>query len=136
VIKNITILFLSSFFLAGCFAESMTLVQSGVGAYQGNVVKSSVSPVLSLSVKHSTGKFPLEHMIKRERKRITNKASEFEKKIIETTKKQIAFSKVKISPVKSSIENQVSKLSDNLSRAKTFAKENFKHRPRFSYKVR
>mgnify|MGYP001266495550 CR=1 FL=1 len=136
MIRKILFLILSSFFLAGCFAESMTLVQSGIGASQGRVIQSTISPVVSLSIKQTTGKFPIEHMVKREQQRIAKKASDIENAIIQNTKKKIEISKEKILPLKNNIENQVTKLSDNWFKAKTFAAKNFKHKPRFSYKVR
>ena len=48
----------------------------------------------------------------------------------------LEVSKEKIFPLKEDIKNQVSKLHDNILKAKTFAVKNFKHKPRFSYKVR
>ena len=134
--KKIIILFLSSIFLTGCLAESMTLVSTGAGASQGRLIQSSFSSAASYGIKKTTGKFPIEHIINREKQRIAKKASEFEIKIIEGTKKQIKTSKEKILPVKNSIEKKVTKLNNNLFKFKTFAVENFKHRSRFSYKVR
>ena len=122
--------------LTGCFAESMTLVSTGAGASQGRIVQSSLSSAVSYGVKKTTGKFPIEHVIVRERKKIAKKSSDFEKKIIESTKKKIEVSKEKILPIKDNIQNQVTKLNDNLFKVKTFATENFKHKPRFSYKLR
>ena len=112
------------------------MVSTGAGATQGRLIQSSFSSAASYGIKKTTGKFPIEHIINREKQRIAKKASEFEIKIIEGTKKQIKTSKEKILPVKNSIEKKVTKLNNNLFKFKTFAVENFKHRPRFSYKVR
>ncbi len=136
MIRKVLFLIFSSFFLAGCFAESLTLVQSGVGASQGRVIQSAISPAVSLGIKKTTGRFPIEHIIKKEQKRIAKKALNFEDKIIQSTKRTIAISKEKIAPIKNNVENQVTKLNDNLFKIKTFAVKNFKHKPRFSYKVR
>jgi len=136
MIRKVLFLIFSSFFLAGCFAESLTLVQSGVGASQGRVLQSAISPAVSLGIKKTTGKFPIEHIIKKEQQRIAKKALNLEDKIIKSTKRTIEISKEKIVPIKNNVENQVTKLNDNLFRIKTFAVENFKHKPRFSYKVR
>jgi len=136
MIRKVLFLIFSSFFLAGCFAESLTLVQSGVGASQGRVIQSAISPAVSLGIKKTTGRFPIEHIIKKEQKRIAKKALNFEDKIIQSTKRTIAISKEKIVPIKNNVENQVTKLNDNLFKIKTFAVKNFKHKPRFSYKVR
>ena len=136
MIRKVLFLIFSSFFLAGCFAESLTLVQSGVGVSQGRVIQSAISPAVSLGIKKTTGRFPIEHIIKKEQERIAKKALNFEDKIIQSTKKTIAISKEKIVPIKNNVENQVTKLNDNLFKIKTFAVKNFKHKPRFSYKVR
>ena len=72
----------------------------------------------------------------KEKQRIAKKVSNFENKIIVNTKKSIQITKAKIVPVKNDIENKVAKFSDNLLKVKTFAENNFKHKPRFSYKVR
>ena len=136
MIRKVLFLIFSSFFLAGCFAESLTLVQSGVGASQGRVIQSAISPAVSLGIKKTTGRFPIEHIIKKKQKRIAKKALSFEDKIIQSTKRTIAISKEKIAPIKNNVENQVTKLNDNLFKIKTFAVKNFKHKPRFSYKVR
>ena len=136
MIRKVLFLIFSSFFLAGCFAESLTLVQSGVGVSQGRVIQSAISPAVSLGIKKTTGRFPIEHIIKKEQERIAKKALNFEDKIIQSTKRTIAISKEKIVPIKNNVENQVTKLNDNLFKIKTFAVKNFKHKPRFSYKVR
>ena len=126
--KNITILVLSSIFLSGCFASSLTLVGTGASASQGRVVQSSISSALNYGVKQTTGKFPIEHIIIREKQRLAKKVNNLEKKIV--------ISKQKIEPLKNTINNQLIKINGNLAKAKTFAENNFKHKPRFSYKVR
>jgi len=136
--KKIVFLILSSFFLAGCFAESMTLVQSGVGASQGRVLQSTISPAISLGVKKATGKFPIEHIIVKEKQRMAKKASEFENKIIESAKKKIEISKEKIIPIKNNIKKQATKLRwvlhikeiKNVTEEEAFSA----NRPRYSYR--
>ncbi len=126
--KNITILVLSSIFLSGCFASSLTLVGTGASASQGRVVQSSISSAFNYGVKQTTGKYPIEHIIIREKQRLAKKVNNLEKKIV--------ISKQKIEPLKNTINNQLIKINGNLAKAKTFAENNFKHKPRFSYKVR
>ena len=143
--RKIVFLILSSFFLAGCFAESMTLVQSGVGASQGRVLQSTISPAISLGVKKATGKFPIEHIIVKEKQRMAKKASEFENKIIESAKKKIEISKKKIEiskekiiPIKNNIKKQATKLRwvlhikeiKNVTEEEAFSA----NRPRYSYR--
>jgi hypothetical protein len=126
--RNITILVLSSIFLSGCFASSLTLVGTGASASQGRVVQSSISSAFNYGVKQTTGKYPIEHIIIREKQRLAKKVNNLEKKIV--------ISKQKIEPLKNTINNQLIKINGNLVKAKTFAENNFKHKPRFSYKVR
>ena len=81
--KNITILVLSSIFLSGCFASSLTLVGTGASASQGRVVQSSISSAFNYGVKQTTGKYPIEHIIIREKQRLAKKVNNLEKKPIE-----------------------------------------------------
>ena len=137
MVKKIIFLILSGFFLAGCFAESMTLVQSGVGASQGRILQSTITPAVSFGVKKTTGKFPIEHIISKEKKRISKKTSDLEDKIIGSAKKKIEISKEKILPIKNNIKKQVTKLRwvlhikeiKNVTEEEAFAA----NKPRYSY---
>ena len=55
------------------------------GAYQGKIMSSSLSTVVNYSVKQQTGKFPYEHIIKKEKQKLINKAEFLEKEIKEKT---------------------------------------------------
>ena len=123
-----------SFFLAGCFASSLTVVQSGIGASQGRMIQSSITPAISLGVKQTTGKYPIEHVLKREKQRIIKKATEFENKVIKVANKTITTSKDTVLPIKNSFSDKVAKLNGYMLKDKTFSMKNFKHKPRFSYK--
>ncbi len=131
--KNITILVLSSIFLSGCFASSLTLVGTGASASQGRVVQSSISSAFNYGVKQTTGKYPIEHIIIKEKQRLAKKVNNLEKKIIDGSKQKIEPLKDNI---KNNINDQIAKINGNLFKVKTFATNNFKHKPRFSYKVR
>jgi hypothetical protein len=131
--KNITILVLSSIFLSGCFASSLTLVGTGASASQGRVVQSSISSAFNYGVKQTTGKYPIEHIIIKEKQRLAKKVDNLEKKIIDGSKQKIEPLKDNI---KNNINDQLVKINGNLFKVKTFATNNFKHKPRFSYKVR
>ena len=131
--KNITILVLSSIFLSGCFASSLTLVGTGASASQGRVVQSSISSAFNYGVKQTTGKYPIEHIIIKEKQRLAKKVNNLEKKIIDGSKQKIEPLKDNI---KNNINDQLAKINGNLFKVKTFATNNFKHKPRFSYKVR
>ena len=131
--KNITILVLSSIFLSGCFASSLTLVGTGASASQGRVVQSSISSAFNYGGKQTTGKYPIEHIIIKEKQRLAKKVDNLEKKIIDGSKQKIEPLKDNI---KNNINDQLVKINGNLFKVKTFATNNFKHKPRFSYKVR
>ena len=131
--RNITILVLSSIFLSGCFASSLTLVGTGASASQGRVVQSSISSAFNYGVKQTTGKYPIEHIIIKEKQRLAKKVNNLEKKIIDGSKQKIEPLKDNI---KNNINDQLVKINGNLFKVKTFATNNFKHKPRFSYKVR
>jgi hypothetical protein len=131
--RNITILVLSSIFLSGCFASSLTLVGTGASASQGRVVQSSISSAFNYGVKQTTGKYPIEHIIIKEKQRLAKKVNNLEKKIIDGSKQKIEPLKDNI---KNNINDQIAKINGNLFKVKTFATNNFKHKPRFSYKVR
>jgi len=131
--RNITILVLSSIFLSGCFASSLTLVGTGASASQGRVVQSSISSAFNYGVKQTTGKYPIEHIIIKEKQRLAKKVNNLEKKIIDGSKQKIEPLKDNI---KNNINDQIAKINGNLFKVKTFATNNFKHKPRFSYKLR
>ena len=114
----------------------MTLVQSGIGASQGKALQSAVSPSISYGIKHATGKFPVEHIILREKQRLAKKVLDMEKRVVVKTKKSFNNTKEKVIPVKDNVKSKFNKFNDNLFQVKTFTLNNFKHKPRFSYKVR
>ena len=72
------------FLLQGCYQASLTPMLGPVaGASQGKITYSAVSTSVSYGVKHKTGKFPIEHIIKREKDRIVKKLDVVEKELIE-----------------------------------------------------
>ena len=56
-------LLISFFLLSGCFETSLVMGPA-VGGAQGKLTQSSISSVLSYGVKHKTGKYPIQHMLK------------------------------------------------------------------------
>lgn len=122
--------------LTGCFVESMTMVQSGIGVSQGRVLQSAISPAISFSVKETTGMFPIEHIIKKEKARIAKKIDLYEKKVFEGTKHGLQKTQQSVAPLKNGLNNQMDKFSDAVFKVKTFTTKNFKHKPRFSYTAR
>ena len=72
------------FILSGCYQASLTpMIGPAAGASQGRIAYSAVSTGFSYGVKHTTGKFPIEHILKREKDKIVDKVASIEKEVIE-----------------------------------------------------
>ncbi len=86
--KKTTFLISICFLVTGCFQSAispMVMLGPATGAYQGKIMSSSLSTVVNYSVKQQTGKFPYEHIIKKEKQKLINKAEFLEKEIKEKT---------------------------------------------------
>ena len=55
------------------------------GASQGRIAYSAVSTSISYGVKHKTGKYPIQHVFKREKDKIINKIVSIEKEVIKNS---------------------------------------------------
>ncbi len=72
------------FFLQGCYQTSLApMIGPAASASQGRVAYSAVSTSVSYSVKHKTGKYPIEHILKREKDKIVKRIDTIEKEVIE-----------------------------------------------------
>ena len=72
------------FVLSGCYQTSLApMIGPAAGASQGRIAYSAASTGFSYGVKHTTGKFPIEHILKREKDKIIDKVVSIEKKTIE-----------------------------------------------------
>ena len=72
------------FVLSGCYQASLTpMLGPAAGASQGRLAYSAVSTGFSYGVKSTTGKFPIEHILKREKDKIVDKVASIEKEVIE-----------------------------------------------------
>ncbi len=72
------------FFLQGCYQTSLApMIGPAAGASQGRIAYSAVSTSVSYGVKHKTGKYPIEHILKREKDKIVKKIDNIEKEVIE-----------------------------------------------------
>ena len=73
---------LSLIFLSGCYQASLApMLGPAATASQGNLAYSAASTGLSYGVKHKTGKFPVEHIFKREKEKIVKKIDIIETKV-------------------------------------------------------
>ncbi len=82
--KRITLLILSPFFLMGCYQTSFApMLGPAAGASQGRIAHSAISSGISYGVKNQTGKYPIEHILKREKNKIAKKIDLIEKEVVE-----------------------------------------------------
>ena len=119
--NRLLIYFFLFFFISGCYQSSLTpmmVIGPATGATQGKLAQSILSTSINYGVKEKTGKYPYEHIIKRERDKLLKKASKVEKKIVsvsqnlkskttESTKKIINQETQKIEPKKIFIANNI-----------------------------
>tara|TARA_B100000586_G_scaffold227576_1_gene175577 strand:+ start:1497 stop:1922 length:426 start_codon:yes stop_codon:yes gene_type:complete len=74
------------FFLSGCYQTSLApMIGPATGVSQGRIAYSAVSTSVSYGVKHKTGKYPIEHIFKREKDKIVNKIASIEKEVIKNS---------------------------------------------------
>ena len=78
------LIILSSFFLQGCYQTTLApMIGPAASASQGRLAYSAASTSLSYGVKHKTGKFPIEHILKREKDKVVKGIDTIEKEVIE-----------------------------------------------------
>ena len=71
-------------FLMGCYQTSLAPVLGpAAGASQGRIAHSAISSGISYGVKNQTGKYPIEHILKREKNKIVKKIDLIEKEVVE-----------------------------------------------------
>tara|TARA_Y100001970_G_scaffold14771_1_gene16709 strand:- start:444 stop:872 length:429 start_codon:yes stop_codon:yes gene_type:complete len=71
------------FFLQGCYQTSFApMLGPAAGASQGNMAYSAISSGINYGVKHKTGKYPIEHIFKREKDKVAKKIDAFEDKVV------------------------------------------------------
>tara|TARA_B100000959_G_C14769123_1_gene536719 strand:+ start:356 stop:781 length:426 start_codon:yes stop_codon:yes gene_type:complete len=74
------------FFLSGCYQASLApMIGPAASVSQGRIAYSAVSTGVSYGVKHKTGKYPIEHILKREKDKIVNKVVSIEKEVIKNS---------------------------------------------------
>ena len=147
-------LLISLFFLSGCFETSLVMGPA-VGGAQGKLTQSSISTALSYGVKHKTGKYPLQHILKQKKEKAVKilkqkkekavkTVSLIEEKVLTTTNK-IKHNLVKEPEVKLVKEPEVKLVQANYKiikaeitklKIRTISEKIFVHEPRFSYSAR
>ena len=120
------------FLLSGCFETSLVMGPA-IGGAQGKLAQSSVSAALSYGVKYKTGKYPIQHILKKKKEKAVKTASLMREKAL-TTKDKIKHNFVNKPEVKlvkvnyETIKAKITKL-----KIRTVSKKIFIHEPRFSY---
>ena len=68
----------------GCYQASLAPVLGpAAGASQGRLAHSAISSGINYGVKNQTGKYPIEHIFKREKNKIVKKIDLIEKEVVE-----------------------------------------------------
>ena len=74
------------FFLSGCYQTSLApMIGPAAGAAQGRIAYSAVSTGVNYGVKHKTGKFPIEHLLKQKKDEIVDKVVSIQKEGIDNS---------------------------------------------------
>ena len=82
--KHLSVLLLFFFLLSGCYQTSLApMLGPAAGASQGRIAHSAISSGISYGVKNQTGKYPIEHILKREKNKIAKKIDLIEKEVVE-----------------------------------------------------
>ena len=125
------------FLLSGCF-ESTLVVGPAIGGAQGKLAQSSISTAFSYGIKYKTGKYPIQHILKKKKEEAVKTVSLMEEKVLTTTNKI----KIKLNLVKKP-ELRLVKANYKIIKAKitklkvrTISKRIFVHEPRFSYSAK
>ena len=128
-------LLISLFLLPGCFETSLVMGPA-IGGAQGKLAQSSISTALSYGVKYKTGKYPIQHILKKKKEKAVKTVSLMEEKVLTTTNKikHNLVKKPEFRLVKANykiIKAKITKL-----KIQTISKKIFVHEPRFSYSAR
>lgn len=126
------------FLISGCYQSTLTpmmVAGPAAGVAQGRAVSSLLSTGINYGVKQETGKFPYEHVFKREKAKIVKKVASIEKDV----KKTSALVKDKVLDHKGAlkIKDKVAKVRWVLGvkKIKTVTQEEAfaANKPRYSY---
>ena len=128
-------LLISLFLLPGCFETSLVMGPA-IGGAQGKLAQSSISTALSYGVKYKTGKYPIQHLLKKKKEKAVKTVSLMEEKVLTTTNKikHNLIKKPKVKLVKANYETIKAKITK--LKIRTISKKIFAHEPRFSYSAR
>ena len=120
------------FLLSGCI-ESSLVIGPAIGGAQGKLAQSSMSTALSYGIKHKTGKYPIQHILKQKKEKAVKTVSLVEEKVLTTTNKikHNLVKKPEVKLVKANYETIKAKITK--LKIQVVSKKIFVHEPRFSY---
>jgi hypothetical protein len=135
VMRKLIGLLILLFLLPGCFETSLVMGPA-IGGAQGKLAQSSISTALSYGVKYKTGKYPIQHLLKKKKEKAVKTVSLMEEKVLTTTNKikHNLVKKPEFRLVKANykiIKAKITKL-----KIQTISEKIFIHEPRFFYLVR
>ena len=107
------------------------------GASQGRIAYSAVSTGVSYGVKHRTGKYPIEHILKREKDKILDKVVSIQKEVIDnsTLVKERIISKKNNLEIKEKVNEKLRWVLHIKEIKKVKQEEAFPaNKPRYSYR--
>jgi len=107
-----------------------------IGGAQGKLAQSSISSALSYGVKYKTGKYPIQHLLKKNKEKAVKTVSLMEEKVLTTTNKikHNLVKKPELRLVKANYKIIKAKITE--LKIRTVSKKIFIHEPRFSYLAR
>ena len=142
LMRKLVVLLISFFLLSGCFETSLVMGPA-VGGAQGKLTQSSVSSVLSYGIKHKTGKYPFQHILKQKKEKVVKTVSLIKEKALKIEEKTLATTnKIKHNLVKKpevklvEANNKTTKAEIPKLKIRTISEKIFIHKPRFSYSAR
>ena len=135
VMRKLIGLLMLLFLLSGCFETSLVMGPA-IGGAQGRLAQSSISTAFSYGVKHKTGKYPIQHILKKKKEKIVKTVSLMEEKTLTTTNKikHNLVKKPELRLVKANYKIIKAKITE--LKIRTISKKIFIHKPRFSYLAR
>ena len=135
-------LLISFFLLSGCFETSLVMGPA-VGRAQGKLTQSSISTVVSYGIKHKTGKYPFQHILKQKKEKVVKTVSLIKEKALKIEEKTLATTnKIKHNLVKKPdvklVEANYKAIKAKITKLKirTISEKIFVHEPRFSYSTK
>jgi len=135
VMRKLIGLLILFFLLSGCFETSLVMGPA-IGGAQGKLAQSSISTALSYGVKYKTGKYPIQHILKKKKEKTVKTASLMGEKILTKTDKikHNLVNKPEVKLIKANYETIKTKIAK--LKIQTISKKIFVHEPRFSYLAR